>query len=375
LLAFATLSANVAHSAPPAEGAGQPVGAIGAKSSGGKISAVKIAAAGKKAAAKTAATKPVSESVSRLATFRKPSGEGFFALSVQAELPDTSAKGRDVVVLFDTSASQTATYRDDALVALGTLLERLQANDRVRLVAVDLTAVNLQTAFSPADGEAIAAAMEKLEARVPLGSTDMLGALRAAEAAFDTQSVNEKTVVYIGDGVSRARVLGSAAFGQAVNGLVGKRISVSSYAVGPEVNVPLLAAIANQTGGIVVSDPNGTNSAQQVGLRLAGAVRSTVAWPTAVDLPAPLESALPANLPPLRDDRDTVLVGALGDGELRSVTASLDVAGATKQIQWSLHAEESNEDFAFLPRLVDLARAYSWLRRSSWSRARLAGCR
>jgi hypothetical protein len=50
---------------------------------------------------------------------------------------------------------------------MGTLLERLQANDRVRLVAVDLTAVNLQPTFSAADGEATAAAMQKLEARVP----------------------------------------------------------------------------------------------------------------------------------------------------------------------------------------------------------------
>lgn len=227
LLTCATLFANEALSAPPAEIPGQPAGSA---TSSVKNSAAKSSLA-KNAVGSGAVAKRAAESLSRLATYRKPSGEGFFALSVQAQLPDTAAKGRDVVVLFDTSASQTASYRDDALVAMGTLLERLQANDRVRLVAVDLTAVNLQPAFSAADGEAIAGAMQKLEARVPLGSTDMLGALRAAEAAFDPKSGNEKTVVYIGDGVSRAKVLGSVAFGQAVQSLVGKRISVSSYAV------------------------------------------------------------------------------------------------------------------------------------------------
>jgi len=182
LLTCATLFANVAHSAPPAEGSGKP--ADGVKSSAANGSAAKSSAV------KGAAAKRAAEIASRLATYRKPSGEGYFALSLQAQLPDTAAAGRDVVVLFDTSASQTASYRDDSLVALGTLLERLQANDRVRLVAVDLTAVNLQPAFSAADGEAIATATQKLEARVPLGSTDMLGALRAAEAAFDTKSAN-----------------------------------------------------------------------------------------------------------------------------------------------------------------------------------------
>ena len=48
-----------------------------------------------------------------LSTFDKPNGEVVFALSLSPPEQLASAKGHDVVVLFDTSASQTGLYRDD----------------------------------------------------------------------------------------------------------------------------------------------------------------------------------------------------------------------------------------------------------------------
>ena len=95
----------------------------------------------------------------RLATYQKPSGEIYFALSVQAKLPDSAATPRDVVVLFDTSASQTATFREDGLVALRTLLDRLGKKDRVKLIAVDLNAVALQDGFAAPGSAPLGAAL------------------------------------------------------------------------------------------------------------------------------------------------------------------------------------------------------------------------
>jgi len=296
----------------------------------------------------------------RLATYQKPSGESYFALSVQANLPDTSSQGRDVVVLFDTSASQTAGFREDGLDALEELLKGLGEKDRVRIVAVDLNAVPMQDKFAPAGGEAVATAVAKLDARVPLGSTDMIAGLRAAEASFEDSSANARAVIYIGDGVSRARVLGGPQLESLSRDLVAKRISVSSFAVGPQVNLPLLAAIANQTGGLLVSAPQDASTAQptvspqQVGAHLAAAVRETVAWPTATQLPEALKDALPTTIPPLRSDRDTVLVGKLAEGDVGSLKVTAEVSGKPVAMQWPLKAEKSNEEFTFLPRLVEL---------------------
>src|SRR6185295_10816072 len=116
----------------------------------------------------------------------------------------------DVVVLFDTSASQTSTYRDKALASLDILLAGLHESDRVKLVAVDLQALPLTDAFVPAQGDQINKAVATLYKRIPLGSTDMDTALRAAAGSFSAKSEDAKvvrSVVYIGDGMSTANFL------------------------------------------------------------------------------------------------------------------------------------------------------------------------
>ena len=61
-------------------------------------------------------------------------------------------------------------------------------------------------------GPKMAAALQKLDARVPLGSTDMEKALTAAAASFPAGSKNAKAIVYIGDGMSAANLLGTEKF-------------------------------------------------------------------------------------------------------------------------------------------------------------------
>ncbi|MDE0737165.1 MAG: hypothetical protein OSB47_15185, partial [Pirellulaceae bacterium] len=68
---------------------------------------------------------PPQEDVSpaaQMTTFAKPSGETFFALSVKPNVEVKPIAAHDVLVLFDTSASQTGLYRKDSLAALQTML-------------------------------------------------------------------------------------------------------------------------------------------------------------------------------------------------------------------------------------------------------------
>ena len=60
------------------------------------------------------------------------------------------AAAHDVVVLIDTSASQTGDFRDKGLAALDSMLAGLRETDRVQLLAVDLNSVPLT------DGEFVA---------------------------------------------------------------------------------------------------------------------------------------------------------------------------------------------------------------------------
>ncbi len=103
-----------------------------------------------------------STEAARLETFTHADGSTYFALSLSAG-PVELAKASDVVVLFDTSASQAGQYRADALASLKSLLAGLKAEDRVQLIAVDVNTVPMTEGFVKPAGEEIAAALQKLE--------------------------------------------------------------------------------------------------------------------------------------------------------------------------------------------------------------------
>ena len=189
------------------------------------------------------------EPAAELDVFTQPDGETFFAARLSAGNSLPGAARHDVVVLFDTSASQTSVYRETAVAALDALLAGLDDADRVKLVAVDLMSPELSEGFVAPRGEAAQMARKKLMDRAPLGATDMEFALRAAVDSFDSASDAARMVVYIGDGVSTTNLLEGEKLRGVIDALVAARIPVSSYAVGPRTDAMLLAVVANQTGG------------------------------------------------------------------------------------------------------------------------------
>ena len=112
--------------------------------------------------------------------------------------------------------------------------------------------------------------MAKLQSRVPLGASDMDKALSAAAAAFQGAAANPRAAVYIGKGTSLANILATARFDQLVGALADNHIPVSSLAIGPRLDMPLLSALAGRTGGKVISDaPAGPPAGAELLLRRA----------------------------------------------------------------------------------------------------------
>ena len=116
--------------------------------------------------------KPSTEAA-RLDTFAKNEKAHYFALSLTPAVALGEAAGNDVVVLVDTSASQTGPFRQKSFAVLQSLLSGLGGNDRVQLFAVDLDPVALTTGFVAPNSADMKKALAALDARVPLGSTDM----------------------------------------------------------------------------------------------------------------------------------------------------------------------------------------------------------
>jgi hypothetical protein len=131
-----------------------------------------------------------------------------------------------VVILMDTSASQTGPYRRAQLDAIAGLLDGARPDDRFTIAAVDVDCAPLVDGFHPARADAIQEARVALTSRTPLGSTDFSRVIEAAADLFD-ESAAARRVVYVGDGPGLAAV-DPAEFAGALAILRSKRVSFSS---------------------------------------------------------------------------------------------------------------------------------------------------
>ena len=94
-----------------------------------------------------------------------------------------------------------------------------------------------------------------------------------------------------------------------------------------------------------------------VGARMADWVRATVYWPTSATYAAELGQVFPKTLPPLRSDRDTIVVGA-ATGPLKKaveIRAQAMTGGKPVELKWSATPENKGDSYAFLPQVVEMA--------------------
>ena len=296
----------------------------------------------------------VSGGTARLDTYEKDNTT-FFALSIQPKPEDIVALTTDVVVLFDTSASQSGEYRTAALETLQNFLKNLGNNNTVKLIAVDVDANPLTDSFVAPQSSQMQDAFEKMNRRVPLGSTNMAKAIHAATESFIQPGSNRRAILYIGDGLSAAKTTSSPSFRAEVAACRKNQLPINSYAIGPNTDALFLATLANQTGGRLLTD--GSSITPEVAANhLVQAVRGTVIWPEAAGVHWPEGvTTYPTPLQPLRTDRDNIIVGK---GKAIAGT-KLEVPGiiSDQQVQLEFNIPEAtpNEANSYLPHLVEMA--------------------
>ncbi len=276
-------------------------------------------------------------------TFTHPDGANYFALSLAPEGVAPSAGPRDVVVMFNTSASQLGEHRTKALEALRGILADLGPQDRVQLMRADLNAVPLTKTFVAPGSKEMAAALTALEAVDPLGTTDMKKAISTAAESFQGDSKNARTVVYLGDGRSPARLVTTQDFDALSRKLADAHISVSGYVVGARPDAQFLGALAGRTGGVLLED-NADLTGAKAGAQMASAVDGAVLWPASVKWPAGMTEVFPKQAPPLRFDRDSVVVGKFQGKGPFVVKYEVRSAGDPQQIDFTAAPGEASGD-------------------------------
>jgi len=297
-----------------------------------------------------------------LDTFVTPAGEGYFALKLVPGVAQPTRRPHDVVLLFDTSASQVGAYRAKALAALESLLAGLDPQDRVQLIAVDVVAVPLTTAFVAPTGSDIESALSDLRRRVPLGSTDMPAALEAALAAYRKTDAadHERATIYLGDGLSPTDLIAPEAMRIWADRFTAARVPVTSLAIGPRYDLLLLGALAKTTGGALAIDDDERISGRELGRQLADMADSAVIWPERLQLPKTYRAVYYRGSPPMRFDRDTVILGTFTPSKeppsALPVEISGDLAGQPVKLDFDATPAKPNDDHAYLQELVQFAR-------------------
>ncbi len=302
------------------------------------------------------ASQPPAESNCRWATFKNVAGENYFALSLQATQDLPTAGQVEVVVIVDTSASQTGPVRLESIEVLNELAANLPLNAKVGLLASDVQSVDLSGGLVAATDAKWESAVARLQKRIPLGTTDLTLALRTALSQF-SQAPAQRTIVYIGDGQNRSHLLTADEHRQLIDEMVKRQVTISSLAIGPVVDVANLAALANNTGGILLSREEIEESTQAIGRLLGSSVSLPVVWPTSVEAPKALATFFPSKLPPLRLDRDSVIVGqSQAAAEAGKFIVRGTSAGKNVELSWNVKPEESNPDLGFLPTVIESAK-------------------
>jgi len=253
-------------------------------------------------------------------SYKNSAGELIFAWQVKPNLAASAPRPRDILVMVDTSASQAGTALRLAHQIVSGLGTHLKANDRLDIWTINVDNVastrSLTQGFKPANDKAIAEAAKRLaEEEFAAGAVDLKAGLDQAVKQFSGAAGRQQIVLYLGDGES---ALGTK-ITEPVRVEMGKRLadrSIQFFAVplGMSISANNLHGLAVLSGGSVVR-PTADMNAPRARMEFVDTLQTSFDVPTlradkVVFAPEGVEM-YPTHLPPLRNDRATLVMGKL----------------------------------------------------------------
>ncbi|MBR5626441.1 MAG: hypothetical protein IKW74_02325 [Thermoguttaceae bacterium] len=290
-------------------------------------------------------------------TYTLSDGTNCFLVPLQAESVESTADYVDVAILIDTSASQmTSEVRQRGQQAVESLINNLPANARVQIFTVNNETESITNGFIAVDDPALADAVELLKKSIPLGAADLEKSFDVASQAFDYSESADRSIAFIGRGVSTSALFDTQTFEKVVGNLVENHIAVNTFGNGVVNNYTVLGSLANQTGGIIVDTT--VTDGMKAGQQLAEAATATVLWPEEKEITLAEDvSVYPNPIPPIRSDRETYLFGSstapLADTQLNIPAVLGD--GREVSVDWNIKADVSRSQNQYLYPMVQAA--------------------
>ena len=278
--------------------------------------------------------------------------DGWFALALAApDLPASAVTAKDVTIVIDRSGSMCGAPMEQAKAAAVDMIRRLDAADRVNVIAFSDEVDPLFKAPQLLDADTRAQAIGFVDRLHEGGGTDIALALRTAIASQDAAKARPRVVVFMTDGqsdVEKAMAAASTDTGD---------VRLFTLGLGKDVNSHLLSRLAAGKRGRYVHIEQPSAIQAEVG-RLA----AQIARPLLVDVSIEVEGVhavklYPRSLPDLFAQDELVVTGRLRGAGTARFTIRGKLAGAP----------------VAYTRAVDLATAppRAWVGRL-WAQARVA---
>ena len=289
-------------------------------------------------------------------TYQLSDGTNCFLVPLQASAVESESECVDVAALVDFSAAQLSSdVRRASQDALYSLVENLPKNARVQIFTVSNETESITDGYLSVGDPNLKKAIASLAKRDALGAADLEKSFSVAADSFDYNESADRSIVFIGRGMSAGSAFDESVFEETVEKLVDARVPVNSYGVGPVVNTAVLGALANRTGGYLVE--NGAN-AKDAGAKLASAATASVFFPEeSAEVKLGDATVYPNPLPPFRSDRETYIVGS-STQPLKSANVSIPVVladGREADIEWDVAPQKPNKSNQYLYQLVQAA--------------------
>jgi ferric-dicitrate binding protein FerR (iron transport regulator)/tetratricopeptide (TPR) repeat protein len=283
----------------------------------------------------------------------------------------TVAPARDLVLLFDSSASRGPAELDAQRRFVAALLEHLDAADRVAVLRFDTSLQWATPSLEPLatlDRDALAATLAR--AKVGLGATDLgaavdaaLERLDAAPPPIDDKRERVPMLVYLGDGLAQELDgNGSVDWVEGVAARLRGRATFVGVSFGPAYDEPALTRLAAAGDGLHLHVGEG----EPVSWR-ALELLTTLSTTRVLDLDAQL---LDADGQPIASSRTHASARSLADGETFELLAELG-PDEPEPVAVQLQGRAAGQAWTKRIELPPPAEGARWLPRN-WARAHVA---
>ena len=288
-------------------------------------------------------------------SYQLSDGTNCFLVPLQAETIESESEYVDVAALVDFSAAQlSAAVREASQNALYSLVENLPKNARVQIFAVSNETESLTDGYLSVSSPDLKKAIAGLATRDALGAADLEKSFTVAADSFDYNESADRSIVFLGRGMSTGAAFDADVFEQTAEMLVDAKLPVNCYGLGVVINAKVLGALANRTGGYYVA---ASETAKDAGQKLADAATASVFFPENAAIEMDGASVYPNPVPPIRSDRETYLVGS-SEKALDATSISVPVVlsdGREADVEWSLVPQKPSKSNQYLYQLVQAA--------------------